>query len=87
VCLHFRHKFLGPPHGLDCFTLAHAGNTVVSLVPDAQEICKGPAQSRWVLLGLMDQSADKSLMNNCMPPKVFRVRGKISLLSKAAIAT
>jgi hypothetical protein len=72
------HELLGPPHGLGCFPLTYAGNPAVSLVPNAQEIRQGPAQSRWVSLALMDQLADEVRLHKAMPPQVCRVsRGNL----------
>lgn len=78
VCLDFTHEFLGPPHSLDCLPLAHAGNPVVSLVPNAQKLCQGPAQGRWVSLAPMDQLADEARLRKVMGPQVFWVsRGNL----------
>jgi hypothetical protein len=87
MCPDFTHKFLGPPHGLGCFPLAPAGNPVVSLVPNAQELRQGPAQSLWVLLAAMDQLADEARLQKVISPRSSGPLGEISSLSKAAMAS
>jgi len=51
--LDFTPKCLSPPHGLGGFSLADAGNPVISLVSNLQESRQGPAESRWVALDIM----------------------------------
>jgi hypothetical protein len=89
VSLDFTYEFLGPPHLLGGLPLTQAGNPVVSLGPNGQTIRQGPAQSRCVSLGPVDQLADEVRLHKVMPPSEIRSsgsRGEISSLSKAAMA-
>ena len=48
------------------FPLTHTSNPVIGLVSNAQEICQGRVESRWVALAPLDQLASEPGLHKVM---------------------